>query len=86
MVHDHPRHYTENIAKISQNIVKIHQKSSEPPGLLYGEPNLKKYYGDPGRGFREPGEWGPKQPGSQEQVAKMTREQGEEESNLGIPK
>ncbi len=41
------------------------------------------HVGDPIRGFREPGEWGPKQPGSQEQDAKMTREQGAEESNLG---
>ena len=40
-------------------------------------------YRDPGRGFREPGEWDPKQSGSQEQDAKMTREQGAEESNLG---
>ncbi len=38
---------------------------------------------DPVRGFREPGEWGPKQPGSQEQDAKMTTEQGAEEINLG---
>ena len=38
---------------------------------------------DPGRGFREPGELGPKQSGSQEQDAKMAREQGAEESNLG---
>ncbi len=30
-----------------------------------------------------PGEWGPKRPGSQEQDAKMTREQGAEENNLG---
>ena len=39
-------------------------------------------YWDPERGFRDAGEWGPKQPGSQEQDAKMTREQGAEESNL----
>ena len=39
--------------------------------------------GDPGRGFMEPGEWGPKPPGSQGQDAKMNREQGAEESNLG---
>ncbi len=38
---------------------------------------------DSKRGFREPGEWVPKQPGSQEQDAKMAREQGAEESNLG---
>ncbi len=31
----------------------------------------------------EPGEWGPKQPGNQEQDAKMTKEQGAEEINLG---
>ncbi len=37
----------------------------------------------PIRGFREPGEWGPKQPGSQEQDAKITNEQGAEEINLG---
>ncbi len=37
----------------------------------------------PHKGFRELGEWGPKQPGSQEQDAKMTREQGAEESNSG---
>ncbi len=34
-------------------------------------------------GFREPGEWGPKQPGSLEHDAKMPMEQGAEESNLG---
>ena len=39
--------------------------------------------GDPVRGFREPGEWDPKPPGSQEQDAKITKEQGEEEINLG---
>ncbi len=38
---------------------------------------------DPGRGFREPGEWGPKQPGSQEHDGEMAREQGAEQSNLG---
>ncbi len=32
----------------------------------------------PAWGFREPGEWGPKQPGSREQVVKKTREQGAE--------
>ena len=37
----------------------------------------------PVRGFREPGEWGSKRPGSQEQDAKMTKEQGAEEINLG---
>ena len=41
------------------------------------------YYRDPERDFREPGEWGPKQAGSQEQDANMTGEQGAEESNLG---
>ncbi len=40
-------------------------------------------YRDPVRGFREPGEWGPKQPGSLEQDAKITKEQGAEEINLG---
>ena len=36
------------------------------------------------RGFREPGEWGPKQSGSQEHDAKKKfMEQGAEESNLG---
>ncbi len=39
--------------------------------------------GDPTRGFREPGEWGPKQPGSREQDAKTTRDRGAEENNLG---
>ncbi len=38
---------------------------------------------DPVRGFREPGEWGPKQPGSQEQDAKMITEQGADKINLG---
>ncbi len=41
------------------------------------------YGRDPVRGFREPGEWGPKQPGSQGQDAKITKEQDAEESNLG---
>ncbi len=35
------------------------------------------------KGFREPGEWGPKQPGSREHDAKKSMEQGAEESNLG---
>ena len=35
------------------------------------------------RGFREPGEGGPKQPGSREPDAKKSMEQGAEESNLG---
>ncbi len=44
---------------------------------------VRKDFRDPVRGFREPGEWGPKQPGSQEQDAKMTKEKGAEEINLG---
>ncbi len=39
---------------------------------------------DPVRGFREPGEWGQKQSGSREHDAKKSKEQGAEESNLGI--
>ncbi len=35
------------------------------------------------RGLREPGEWGPERPGSQEHDAKKSMEQGAEESNLG---
>ena len=37
----------------------------------------------PVRGFREPEKCGPKQLGSQEQGAKKSREQGEEDINLG---
>ena len=44
---------------------------------------FNQYRGDPVRGFRESGEWSPKQPGSQEQDAKMTKEQGAEKINLG---
>ncbi len=40
----------------------------------------------PRKGFWEPGEWEPKQPGSREQDAKMTREQGAEENNSGSHK
>ncbi len=56
----------------------------EGKGNSFSEPTYAEKW-DPVRGFREPGEWGPKQPaaGSQEQDAKITEEQGAEEINLG---
>ncbi len=36
------------------------------------------------KGFREPGELGPKQPGSREHDAKKSMEQGAEESNSNL--
>ena len=68
----------------SHILYKFNAISPHGHGITSVEPSIPgHFYRDPGRGFRELGEWGPKQPGSQEHDAKKDMEQGAEESNLG---
>ncbi len=62
---------------------RLNEWSSHRHGAsIFNDPLVQQQL-RPRKGFREPGEWGPKQPGSQEQDAKITKEQGAEEINLG---
>ena len=80
MVHQGSRGYfsgvkVENVKLIADRREIQTMAFTQIMAILKSGRSLVDHLRDPTKGFREPGEWGPKQSGSREQDAKMSREQ-----------